>query len=151
MTLTIKVEAPGLDETIDRLSAMPERVEAELGRAMVQSVFLVESAVKILTPRVTGRLFSSIQGEVFSPLQGRVSSNVRYAPLVEVGRGPVIAEHTTAKGRPGYLKFRIGGRTIFRRSVRPTRGRRMFLEGLRASWPEVRQVFRDAIKRAVGR
>lgn len=149
MTVTIKVEAPGLDEVIDRLGTAPERIDAAVGEAMVKSVFLVESAVKVLTPRVTGRLFSSIQGEVFSPMQGRVATNVHYAPWVEVGRGPITAHHLTPRGRAGFLKFRVRGRTIFRRAVGPARGRRMFLEGLAASWPEAKQIFRDAVRRAL--
>ena len=147
--VTIKVEAPGLDRVIDKMGTAPERIDAAIGEAMVKSVFVVEGAVKVLTPRVTGRLFSSIQGEVFTPFSGRVATNVEYAPWVEVGRGPVIAQHLTPKGRPGFLKFRIGGRTVYRRAVRAALGRQMFLKGLAAAWPEVRQTFKDAVKRAL--
>lgn len=149
MTVTIRVEAPGLDKLIEKFSSAPERIDAAVGDAMVKSVFDVESAVKVLTPRVTGRLFSSIQGEVFTPLSGRVATNVKYAPWVEVGRGPIVAKHLTPRGRAGLLRFRVAGRTIFRRAAGPAAGRRMFMRGLAAAWPEVRQTFKDAVHKAL--
>lgn len=111
---------------------------------MAKSVLLVEGAVKARTPRVTGRLFSSINGRVtgIGEVTGRVGANVSYARFVERGRGPVVA--TRAKA----LRFRgRDGRMIFRRAVGPALGRFMFREGLAASAESIRGFFRDSAKR----
>ena len=145
MTVEFRVNVDGIDRLIAGLAAAPAALDEAERQAMSRSVFVLEAAVKGRTPRVTGRLFSSIAGEVrMAPLlQGRVSTSVSYGPFVEEGRGPIIA-------KPGhFLRFRIGGLVIFRRSVGPAAGRHMFREGLAASRDQIKEIFRDSIKRAV--
>lgn len=157
MTISLTFDIDGADRLIAGLAVAPAVLEAAKADAMTKSVFLLEAAVKGRTPRVTGRLFSSIHGEVnIGPaLQGRVSTSVHYAPWVEGGRGPVTAQHMsgtevgvmTGRARPGVLRFRIGPTTLFRRSVGPALGRYMFREGLAATKPAILDIFRDAMRR----
>ena len=143
MTAELTYDIDGADRVLVGLEVAPAVLEAAKVEAMGKSVFLLEAAVKARTPRVTGRLFSSINGavQIGPALQGRVSTSVRYAPWVEGGRGPVTVR--TAKA----LRFRIDGRTIFRRVVGPAVGRYMFREGLAASKPAIFQIFRDAMRK----
>ena len=139
---TLSAEIDGVDRVIAGLRAAPEIIDAANAEAMTKSVFFVEAAVKARTPRITGRLFSSINGRLVDPSQGRISTNVHYAKWVEGGRGPVVA-------KPGhFLKFKQNGETIYRRSVGPAAGRFMFREGLLASMGAIKAFFQDAAKHA---
>lgn len=147
MTVELTYDIDGADRIIAGLEIAPAVLEVAKTEAMTKSVFLLEGAVKARTPRVTGRLFASINGVVgVAPaLQGRVSTSVRYAPWVEGGRGPITATHMTASGKPGYLRFRSADGWVFRRTVGPAAGRFMFREGLAASKPAIFQIFKDAM------
>ena len=143
MTVELTYDIDGADRVLAALEVAPAVLEAAKTEAMTKSVFVLEAAVKARTPRVTGRLFSSIHGavQIGPALQGRVATSVHYAPWVEGGRGPVFA-------KPGKrLRFRIGGQTLFRRAVGPALGRYMFREGLAASKPAIFQIFRDAMRK----
>lgn len=149
MSVTLRLSVDGLDKTINRLGEAAALIEVNNLAAMTDAVLFLEATVKDRTPRVTGRLFSSIQGEVFDSSHGRVGTNVHYAPFVEVGRGPIVAEHLTRRGHPGFLRFRSRGRWIFRRSVGPAAGRRMFLEGLADSAEAIKERFRQSVREAL--
>lgn len=144
MTVTINVTAANLDRLAEGLKIAPAVLEEASVEAMQKSVLLVEADVKALTPRVTGRLFSSI-GHAVDPtvgkLRGSVGTAVNYAPYVEEGRGPIVAK---AKA----LRFRgRDGKIIYRRAVGPALGRHMFRVGLQTAMPAVRQFFVDAVKK----
>lgn len=142
--MELSLEVDGVDRVLAGLKAAPGIIEAADREAMGKSVFVVEAAVKSRTPRVTGRLFSSINGRTstIGGLHGSVRTNVHYARYVESGRGPVEAKPG------GFLRFRIGGRWVYRKRVGPAAGRFMFREGLAASAGQVKDIFRDAAKRA---
>jgi hypothetical protein len=146
VTVSVVLEVDGVDRLIGGLQVAPDVLEAATREAMEKSVATLEAAVKSGTPRVTGRLFSSINGRVTgtgSDLRGAVGTAVSYAPYVESGRGPIVA-HGKA------LRFRgRDGRMIYRRSVGPAAGRHMFAIGLRASVEPIRGFFRDAAKRTI--
>lgn len=153
MPTTLVVEVEGIDRLIGGLKVAPEVLRAAEAEAMEKSVFTLEAAVKAATPRVTGRLFSSINGRVTAgvgTLRGSVGTRVHYAPMVEAGRGPIVARHLGKNGRAGFLRFRgRNGRWIYRRSVGPAAGRHMFAAGLAASAPSIREFFREAARRTI--
>ena len=139
--MQITADVDGLDRLIGNLRAAPGVLEAASAEAMQKSVFLVEAAVKARTPRVTGRLFSSINGRLVTPTEGSIKTNVNYARYVESGRGPITA-------KPGKtLRFKYNGRTIYRKSVGPAAGRFMFREGLAASMEGIKAFFHEAARR----
>ena len=152
MTVRIEVNVAGLDRLEEGLKVAPEVLEAESLQAMRRSVLLVEADVKALTPRRTGRLFASIGSSVrpgFGNLRGTVGTAVKYAPWVENGRGPIVAKHVTASGKPGFLKFRgRGGRVYFRHRVGPAVGKQMFRRGLSTAMPGIRLFFAEAARKA---
>lgn len=149
MSIQLQVDIDGVDSLLARLDVAPEVLMAASTEAMTKSVFLVEAAVRANTPRVTGRLFSSIHGDVRPAplLAGRISTSVSYAPFVEMGRGPISASHLTPSGKPGFLRFRGASGIVFRRRVGPAIGRFMFRAGLIAAGPEIRRAFREAARR----
>lgn len=69
----------------------------------------------MLVPVDTGRLRSSIRNRVDSSgdTVGRISTNVEYAPFVELGTRPHVIRARNAQA----LKFRWHGRTIYVKSV----------------------------------
>lgn len=142
--VTIGVNLDGLDKVAEGMRVAPDVLDAAEREAMQKSVLVLEAEVKSLTPRVTGRLFSSIGHSVepgLGSIRGHVGTAVHYAPWVEDGRGPVVARAAKA------LRFRIGGRVIYRRAVGPAAGRHMFRAGLAGAMPTIKQFFRDAAKR----
>jgi hypothetical protein len=143
--LNVHLEVKGLASLMERLAAAPEVMRMESGRAMLESLPVVEADVAIRTPIVSGRLITSLQTGFSAygmSAQGTVSTAVPYAPFVEEGRGPVEA-------RPGHmLRFRgRGGALVFRKRVGPAAGRHMFREGLDAALPWVRELFARAAER----
>lgn len=149
MSVDLVVDIDGIDRLLAGLTIAPEVLAAASTEAMAKSVFLLEAEVKANTPRVTGRLFSSIHGDVRPApfLQGRVATSVRYAPWVEGGRGPITATHLTPSGKPGFLRFKGATGIVFRRSVGPAIGRHMFRIALIAAGPAIREAFRAAAQR----
>lgn len=151
MAVTLTVDVDGVDRLLAGMEVAPAVLEAANAEAMGKSVFFLEAAVKAATPRVTGRLFSSINGRVVpgvGSMHGSVGTTVHYAPMVESGRGPTVARHLGRNGKPGFLRFRgRDGRWIYRRAVGPALGRHMFAAGLAASAPAIREFFREAARR----
>ena len=148
--MQIRVEIGGLDKLERGLKDAPAVMDITAREAMGKAVFTLEAAVKERTPRRTGRLFASVNGTLspIGQLRGSIATHVNYAPHVELGRGVVTAQHMTAKGGRGFLRFRgLDGRWVFRRSVGPARGRFMFREGLAASREAIDRYFREAAKR----
>lgn len=149
MTVEIGLQVEGIDRLLAGLKVAPQVLEVAEREAMTKSVLAVEAQVKANTPRVTGRLFSSIHGDVRSApiLSGRISTAVRYAGWVEGGRGPIAAKHMTRGGKPGFLRFRAGGRVFYRRFVGPAIGRHMFRIGLQEAAPQIHAAFRLVARR----
>lgn len=150
MPIQFKVDVDGVDKLIRGLEIAPAELDKANAEAMTKAVFLTEGQVKALTPRVTGRLFASINGSVrpgIGETTGRIGTLVSYAKYVESGRGPIVAKHLTKRGRPGYLKFRSGGRWVYARSVGPALGRHMFKRGLEVSLPSIRGYFKEAAQK----
>jgi hypothetical protein len=128
---------------ISGLDRAPAALDAEVALATRDATLLVEAEIKAETPRVTGRLFSSITSSVRvlgGFVEGLVRTNVSYARYVEYGRGPVEAVNAKA------LRFRAGGGFIFRRRVGPAAGRFMFRKGAERALPAVRLLFRRAVQ-----
>ena len=141
--LRVDVDAPSLTPQILRLDAAPALMEVRAQEALERATSLVSDNVRDRTPVDTGRLRQSVHSVVV-PLEGRVRTTVFYAPMVEAGRGPVVARRARA------LRFPVVSGYIFRRSVGSAKGAYMFREGLRASISGIRDAFMD-VARAVAR
>lgn len=129
------------------LEIVPETVNAEAAKAMEISTFIVEAEVKALTPRKTGRLFSSWGSNVrLAPgLTGIVSTNVSYAPYVEEGTGP-----HDIWAKPGSALFWPGALHPVKRVYNPGFvGRHMARLAAAIARPAIFGEFRRAIKHAV--
>jgi hypothetical protein len=151
VTVSINLDVTGVEQLTKGLEAAPGVLDAANEEALSKAILILEAAVKAGTPRVTGRLFASINGRVSSgpgTLRGSVGTTVNYGSFVESGRGPITAHHLTQTGKRGFLRFRgRGGAMIYRRSVGPMAGRHMFAAGLAASAGAIRETFREAARR----
>lgn len=145
-----------MDITVDtsQLEAMARRyagarpiVEAETRNAMNRATVIVQGTARQLVPVDTGRLRASIATEIRGTgggVVGVVGSNVKYARIVEEGRGPVVA-----KGRA--LRFEIGGQIIFRKSVGPAKGKPYLRPALQRNRARIGREFDTALKRIMAR
>jgi hypothetical protein len=146
MPVTLEVNIEGLTATISSLEVLPYAVDAEAERALITSTFLVESEVKALTPRKTGRLFAGWESSMRGVTVGVVANRVSYARYIEEGTGP---HEIVAKGNA--LKFNVGGVTYFRKRVQHPgfTGRHMARRGLSIATPKIVAIFKDAINQAI--
>lgn len=87
----ISLRLTGLDNLQKNFSRSPELVELVVGQALANSIAMIETEAKRLTPVDTGLLRSSIGGaQGFSYVKGLtagVGTNVKYAIFVELGNG----------------------------------------------------------------
>lgn len=123
-------------------------VKEEMTTAMNRSVLMVEGSAKRIVPVKTGNLRRSLTHEVRATgggVIGVVGTNVKYARIVEEGRGPVVAR------AGGMLRFEIGGQVIFRNRVGPAKGKPYLKPGLRANQARIEREFDGAIIRVVRR
>lgn len=165
MPLQIEVQIIGLPELVAGLSAAPELLRVETGKAMGEALAIAESEIKARTPRKTGRLFSAWQprmAEVGGQWVGHLGDNVSYAAVVEGGSRPHdIVAHGNALMIPvsgsGFGGGRLSGGAragqqvaFFRRVRHPgTKGAHMASEGLQAAKPGISTVFTNAINRVL--
>lgn len=84
----IRIRFTGLNELKGRFDHAPAFLEAAVGKALANSIAMVETESKRLTPVDTGLLRSSIGGEQgYSYIRGLtagVGTNVKYAIYVEL-------------------------------------------------------------------
>lgn len=91
MPVDISLEVEGLEEVEQKFRQAPQIVTQETRDGMGRIVQKLTGEVKTRTPVDTGRLRSSIMNRVEgrgAGVQGIVSSNVKYAPFVELDTQP---------------------------------------------------------------
>jgi phage gpG-like protein len=152
----ITVQLVGDRELVARLDALPGRVRDGLARAVTRLGLELQRKVQRekLTGQVlkvrTGSLRSSINTEISQAadqVTASVGTNIRYGAVHEYGVShPWVIQ---AKGRA--LGFEVGGRTLFRRSVRhPPLPERSFLRSaLREMAPQIEAGLRDAVAQVI--
>jgi hypothetical protein len=162
----ITIELVGDRELAARLDAMPGRVRDGLARAVtrlglalqrkVQSEKLAGQVLKVRT----GSLLTSINTQI-EDTPARITASVGIGGTLE-GKGVSVygRAHEYGVGHPWLiaakrgraLRFEIGGRTIFRRSVtHPPLPERSFLRSALAEMaPAVEAGLRTAVAEAIG-
>lgn len=168
-------EVQGLREAIDKLSGYDEFSTRRLTQAMQQSVTLLESSIKPLTPVFRGRLRGSIGSEVRgvgSDIEGRVGSTLKdeeYPAVMEFGRRPgtmppidPLVRWVRLKRLSGVYnaktKRRMGGRATQDQQDRATAfviarsiarkgivGKRFMQRGYETSQVRIARYFSDAV------
>jgi phage gpG-like protein len=152
----ITIQMVGNRELAARLDAMPGRLHDGLARAVVRLGLALQKKIQdeklsgqVLKVR-TGSLRSSINTEVTNTatrIEASVGANVKYAAVHEYG-----VDHPWtiwAKGRA--LRFELGGRVLFRKSVRhPPLPERSFLRSALADMaPAIDAGLREAVEQAL--
>lgn len=104
-----------------------EKLVEDLKKKIRPVIFDTHREIMMNTPVDTGRLRQSI---VVEETKGGfiIGTNVSYAEYVELGTRPHIIRPVNKQA----LKFKIGGKTIFAKSVNHpgTQGHHMFLKGV---------------------
>lgn len=142
------VTIPALPPFVAKMQAAPRIVGEEMGTAGRRVGIMVERGAKGYTPVKTGTLRRSITNQVaVSPMVTRVTvgTNVPYAKYVEFGRGPITAS-------PGkVLRFEIGGKVIFRKSVGPAKARPFLYKAFRELRGRISAEFRKVPAAVIAR
>jgi hypothetical protein len=109
----ISIQITGLEEINDAFKKAPEFIVECIGQALMNSIAMVETEAKRLTPVDTGLLRSSIGGEqgwsYVEGLTAGVGTNVKYAFFVETGNakhkvGQSHFMETGAKNATNYIQ-----------------------------------------------
>lgn len=146
--MEIRVDAPNLAALQALATQLPQWVDVEVGRAMQEAVLIAEPEIAQRTPVDTGRLRGSVASDVQKrgDWEGRVfTQQVPYAVPVEEGTQPHEIHARNGKA----LRFRAGGRVLFRRKVQHpgTKGAHMFRDGAAASEARIGECFARALVR----
>jgi hypothetical protein len=151
--MEIRAQFKGLDR-LNRLETLfPGIIGEELDRAMGEAVLVAEGEIAARTPVDTGRLRASIATNVRRLPNGREGrvfvQQVPYAVPVEEGSKPHVIEARSGRA----LRFRVGGKVIFRRRVQHpgSKGVHMFRDGAQAATSRIEAIFEGALRRAVVR
>ena len=132
MIYSIKIpQLAGLQQAFEHI---PDVVAGESARAINQSLVALQRTAKDLAPVDSGRLRSSLQITPARRLEphliaGSLGTAVKYAPFMEQGTGiygPSGQPITAKNGK--FLRFQIGSKVIFAKSVRGSKGR-FFMRG----------------------
>lgn len=115
----ISIKITGLSQLIRKFKQAPKLLDIEIGRAMSQSVGLIQRNVRMRTPVKTGRLRTSIGGQYgwrwIRQRMAGIGTNVKYAIYVEDPKDTLHQTHAT--GQRLYfadgIKFSLKGITKF--------------------------------------
>lgn len=109
-----------------------KKFEQEIQKRIAKLVFATHSEVLKNTPVDTGRLRNSIVVEKDDQGNWIIGTNLPYAEFVELGMEPTIIRPKNKQA----LKFQIGGKTVFAKSVNHPgfEGSHMFLKAV--NWAE---------------
>lgn len=86
----LKIE--GLDSLVKKLNALKANVENALKQGIIDASLLVEKDAKLNVKTSTGILRESINHEIITDkksIVGIIGTNLKYAPYVELGTGPI--------------------------------------------------------------
>lgn len=148
MSESFRVDIPALPRFVSRMQAAPRIVGEEMGKAGRRVGVLVERRAKGYAPVKTGTLRRSIAHRVtVSPMvtTATIGTNVPYAKHVEFGRGPIHAKPG------GALRFEIGGKVIFAKSVGPAKARPFLFRAFRELRGQIAAEFRKVTPAVIAR
>lgn len=159
MSLDINIDILGSD-TLKRAFASSPRIVREHLKDVVGTVaYTIEGKAKVNAPHQTSALRGSIHTEgpkvgVGGDIEAIVGTNVRYAPYQEYGTGIYAEppEGVSAKRQPitpkkaRFLVFKIGGKTIFARSVRGVKPKKYFERAKKETLPRIDTFLKDTLK-----
>lgn len=143
---TMVIDTSELIALANRLDGAPRVIQTELTEGMRESTQLVTQKARQLVTKRTGetaRQISPTVRVIGLGVEGTVTSRAPWSRWLEEGRGGFSAKHAKA------LRFEVGGKVIFRKSVGPAAARPFMRPALRQSDVAVRAAFRRATKRAI--
>lgn len=121
---------------------IPREMRDRSHELLKRLTLFAESRAKKHSPVKTGHLRRSIHHQFIGKEQSRVGTAVKYAPPVELGRGPVRPKKAKA------LKIRLGGRKfIFRASAGPAKGHFFFRKTKEETEKEIKPIAREIFRR----
>lgn len=121
---------------------IPREMRGRAQELLKRVTLYAESQAKKHVPVRTGHLRRSIHHEYMGDTQSRVGTAAKYAPAVELGRGPVRPKKAKA------LKIRLGGRKfIFRAYAGPAKGRFFFQQARKETEKQIKPIARRVFRR----
>jgi hypothetical protein len=110
------------------MTSINDEINKEIDKIIEKIIFETHAHIVEHTPVDTGRLRSSISIEKDTDGNWFIGTNVDYAEYVELGSKP----HKITPKEKKALKFKIGGKDIFAKSVQHpgTTGHGMFKKGV---------------------
>ena len=110
----IDIDLRGIARMQKALKEMPDLVQEELGKAVVELVLIVEAKAKELCPVDTGKLRASITPVIQSWAKAFVGTNTSYAPYVEYGTRKTVAQPFL---EPAFLEGQQQASKIFGKAI----------------------------------
>ena len=147
----------GMKELQQRFSRSPALIKEAAVDTLQVATFVAEGAAKENAPidkgLLRGSIHSQIQNEGLDTI-GVVGTNLEYAPYQEFGTGIYgpSGQPITPK-RSSVLAFKVGGTTVFARSVAGTKPKRFMAKGLQAvrdNMTKIRDAGIKAVKKNLG-
>lgn len=159
MSINLNINLFGSDELKKAFAASPKIVQDHMRKVVATIAYNVEGKAKINAPHQTSALRGSIHTEgpkvgTGGDIEARVGTNLRYAPYQEYGTG-VYAEPPegfSARRQPitpkkaRVLAFKVGGKTVFARSVRGVKPKKYFQRAKKDTLPLVDSVLKEGLK-----
>lgn len=122
MSLKIEFKLSNFDAFRNKLVSAPDAVRRVKRKMLTEGAMIAERRSKIEAPVDKNVLRGSITSRV-SDDEAVIGTNIKYAPHQEYGTGVYGKSGTPIRPKRGrFLVFKVGGRTIFARSVRGSKG-----------------------------
>ena len=148
MSLNFDIDTSEYDLKMVQLQEGLENFRPEL---VAESALILRDEMKTVVPVKTGKLKNSIRADIL-PESAEISTNSGYGLFVDQDTKP---HRISAKGKEAggadYLRFKIGGTTIFRKSVfhTGTTGQQFRQKTIKRSIPRLDELFESKLRELI--
>jgi hypothetical protein len=146
----LEIDVKGTDRVIRAVD--PRLHHQALVESMPRVMALVKREIIALTPRRSGRLsgnFNVFMQDTTSEVKGRISNKTPYGPFVNYGTGIFVGRGLIRPSRAKVLRFVIGGRVLFRASIKGQKGQRFVERGIENSRAKGSRIIMSAIQKVL--
>lgn len=127
---------------------LSEKAQRAIKMAVKDTADYCHGQIKANSPKRSGALSRSWVMDQIGALQHKVSTSVKYAKWVNDGTGIYGSGRPITPKRAKYLRFTIGGRVIFARSVRGQKGQKYVEKTVAQTKAQAARIVGSALRKA---
>ncbi len=145
MSLNFDIDTSEYELTMRNLQDGMENFRSEI---VAESALIMRDEMRNVVPVKTGKLKASIRADIL-PESAEISTNSGYGKFVDEDTEPhIIRAKGKEAGGADYLRFKIGGTTIFRKSVfhTGTTGQQFRRKTIKRSIPRIDELFEEKLR-----